>query len=77
MAARTPVVSTAIGAEGLQVTHGSDIVLADSPQAFAGACIELLENQDRAATIAAAAYDLVAANYGWDAIASQFEAMLS
>ena len=77
MAARTPVVSTAIGAEGLNVTHGRDIVLADSPQAFADACIETLADADRARELSTRAYDLVAAHYGWDAIAHQFEAMLA
>jgi len=35
MAARTPVVSTSIGAEGLSGEHGREIALADTPRDFA------------------------------------------
>lgn len=41
MAWGTPVVSTRIGAEGLDVTHNQDILLADTPDEFA-TCIERL-----------------------------------
>ena len=37
--ARTPVVSTTIGAEGLGATSGQDILLADSPQEFVKAVL--------------------------------------
>src|SRR3989442_1700290 len=42
MAMGLPVVSTRIGAEGLPVTDGQDIVLADSPEQMANAAIQLL-----------------------------------
>lgn len=35
MAIGTPVVSTTIGAQGLDLRHGEDILLADTPEAFA------------------------------------------
>ncbi len=35
MAMGTPVVSTTIGAQGLDLRHGEDILLADTPEAFA------------------------------------------
>ena len=44
MAAGAPVVSTAIGAEGLDVAHGENIFLADSPRDFADRCLALLES---------------------------------
>src|SRR6185437_13822916 len=43
MAARSPVVSTTIGAEGLTVSDGEDIRLADTSESFARICVELLE----------------------------------
>ena len=43
-----PVVSTTIGAEGLAVTDGTDILLRDSPEAFADAVAQLLMNPDLA-----------------------------
>lgn len=39
-----PVVSTTIGAEGLKVTNGQNILLADEPQAFAEACLKILDD---------------------------------
>ncbi|MGH9936633.1 MAG: glycosyltransferase, partial [Blastocatellia bacterium] len=40
MAMRKAVVSTTVGAEGLDVNHGRDILLADDPQTFADYVIE-------------------------------------
>jgi glycosyltransferase involved in cell wall biosynthesis len=39
---RVPVVSTTIGAEGLDAEHGVHLLLADDPDAFAAACARLL-----------------------------------
>ena len=41
MAAGTPVVSTSLGAEGLAVTHGKDILIADTPHAMADAVVSM------------------------------------
>jgi glycosyltransferase involved in cell wall biosynthesis len=38
---RTPVVSTSIGAEGLAVTHGEHLLIADTPAEFADCCLRL------------------------------------
>jgi len=44
MAAGRAVVSTTVGAEGLDVQHGEDIVLADDANAFADAVVQILIN---------------------------------
>ncbi|HEX6643191.1 MAG TPA: glycosyltransferase, partial [Gemmatimonadales bacterium] len=66
------VVSTTVGAEGLPVTDGEEIVLADEPDAFAGAVVGLLEAPDRAARIGASAAQLVRSSFGWDRVAEIF-----
>lgn len=76
MAARVPVVSTTIGAEGLEVHHPNDIRLADSAQAFAAACSELLANAGLRQRQAAAAWDMVAARCSWEHVAGCFERVL-
>jgi glycosyltransferase involved in cell wall biosynthesis len=38
---RTPVVSTTKGAEGLAVTNGEHLLIADTPEEFAAACVRL------------------------------------
>jgi glycosyltransferase involved in cell wall biosynthesis len=43
---RVPVVSTSIGAEGLEVADGVHLLLADEPEAFAAACERLLTEPD-------------------------------
>ena len=42
MAAGVPVVTTSVGAEGLEVEDGVHLLVADSPEAFAGAVARLL-----------------------------------
>src|SRR5262249_20677303 len=60
MAARAPVVSTTIGAEGLDVAKGENIYLADSAQDFAARCLSLIENAAERDRVAQAAWNLVA-----------------
>ena len=42
-----PIVSTTLGAEGLDLIHGDDIVIADDPHRFAAAVADLLTNSAR------------------------------
>jgi len=76
MAGRIPVVSTAIGAEGLDVRHPDNIRLADSPEEFAAACCELLANEDVRIRQADTAWNLVASRFSWDHVAGCFERIL-
>lgn len=55
-AARKPIVSTTIGAEGLALTNEIEILLRDGPQAFADACVALLDDPSRAAALGDAAF---------------------
>ncbi len=65
MAMKKCVLSTTIGAEGLPVTDGVDIVLADTEKQFAGKVRELLHDDNKRNRIAAAGYRLVTENYSW------------
>ncbi|MEK7754597.1 MAG: glycosyltransferase family 4 protein [Acidobacteriota bacterium] len=73
MAARVPVVATSVGAEGLECRHPDQIRLADTPEAFAEACLELLENAGERERIGAAAQELVASRFSWEQVARCFE----
>ena len=66
------VVSTTIGAEGLDVADGEHIVLADDPASFADAVIALLRAPERAAAVGRAAAAHVRAHFGWASVAEQF-----
>lgn len=63
MAYGRPVVSTSIGAEGLEVTNGENILIADDPEGFAARCVELLQNPEKKKRIASNAYQLVKEKY--------------
>jgi polysaccharide biosynthesis protein PslH len=76
MAMGKAVVSTSIGAEGLDVHHDRDILLADAAESFADATIALLRDRELCERIERAACDL-AAQYDWSVIAEQFEAVLA
>jgi glycosyltransferase involved in cell wall biosynthesis len=75
MAAGRAVVSTRVGAEGLDVTSGRDVVLEDDPERFGAAVIALLQDAERRRALGAAAAD-TAARYDWPAIADCFEQIL-
>jgi glycosyltransferase involved in cell wall biosynthesis len=66
MALRTPVVSTSKGAEGLDVRHNENILLADTREAFAEAVVCLLKDPDEARRIAENGRKLVRKAYDWD-----------
>ena len=77
MAARVPVVSTTIGAEGLPVENGAQIHIADDPQAFAERCLDLIENQAGRARMTEAAWEMVSSRFSWDAAVKEFERLLT
>jgi sugar transferase (PEP-CTERM/EpsH1 system associated) len=66
------VVSTTIGAEGLDVVDDEHILLADDPQSFADAVVDLLRAPERAEQIGRQAASHVRAHFGWAAVAEQF-----
>jgi glycosyltransferase involved in cell wall biosynthesis len=63
-----PTISTNLGATGLSYIAGEEIVLADEPEDFAAACIEILTDNKRTHRIAEAARKRAGATYTWDAI---------
>ena len=75
MATGKAVVSTTIGAEGLDVHHGHDIMLADDPRSFAQAVIMLLRDPELRRRYENAAAE-TAARYDWPAIGERFSEVL-
>jgi glycosyltransferase involved in cell wall biosynthesis len=74
MAMARPVVSTSIGAEGIDVAPERNILLADDPASFATAVGRLLDEPDLAARIGRTGRALVEAHYSWDMAAQRLEA---
>ncbi len=68
MAAAAPIVCTALGAEGIEVEDGVDIVLADDPLSHAKAIISLLGDKERRTALGVAAARTAQRRYEWSAI---------
>ena len=73
MAMGCPVVSTRLGAEGLDVTPGEHLLIADAAADFAAAILRLLDNGDLAGRLARAAREVVSARFSWPRVTRRFE----
>jgi polysaccharide biosynthesis protein PslH len=76
MAMGKAIVSTAVGAEGLNVRSGQDIVLADDPPSFAERVVHLLQHEPERRALGEAAARK-ARQYDWSWVAGQFVEVLS
>jgi sugar transferase (PEP-CTERM/EpsH1 system associated) len=70
------VVSTTVGAEGLPVGHGRNILLADAPKDFAAAVTSLLRDSEKRQDLGTAARELVEQNFSWATVAGVFDSAL-
>ncbi|HYZ63417.1 MAG TPA: glycosyltransferase family 4 protein [Acetobacteraceae bacterium] len=73
MAMGCPVVSTRLGAEGLDVTDGEHFLAGDTAADFAAGLIRLLEDPALQTRLSTAARDLVATRFGWPQVTRRFE----
>ncbi|HYN84180.1 MAG TPA: glycosyltransferase, partial [Pyrinomonadaceae bacterium] len=72
MAMEKPVVSTTVGAEGLPVADGAEILLADAPEDFAAAVVRVLKDEALSASLGARAAAAVRERFGWPKVADEF-----
>jgi polysaccharide biosynthesis protein PslH len=72
MAMSKAVVSTSIGAEGLPVGNGENILLADSPEDFARSVVSLLRDPSQRQRLGTSARTLVQEKYSWAKVAEDF-----
>lgn len=72
MAMGVPVVSTSIGAEGLSIQHGEDILIADTSADFAKAIVGLAEDPVKRRAIAESARQKVKTQHSWTAATRRF-----
>jgi sugar transferase (PEP-CTERM/EpsH1 system associated) len=76
MATGKAIVSTTLGAEGLPVEDGTDIVLADDAESFARETVELLRDGNRRRALGLAARARVAERHGWASVTEKLESVL-
>jgi glycosyltransferase involved in cell wall biosynthesis len=68
MAMECAIVSTPMGAEGIAVRPGKDMLLTFSPRGFANAVLLLLSDHHRRRTLGTSARELVTNLYSWDSL---------
>ena len=73
MAMGKAIVSTTLGAEGIEAVPGRDILIEDQPVAFAAAVNRLLAEPSQAARIGESARQLAVNRYAWSAAAEALE----
>jgi glycosyltransferase involved in cell wall biosynthesis len=62
-ACKTPVISTSLGAEGLEVQHGQHLLLADDAMDFARAILSMIDDKQLSHRLVEPAYELVRDKY--------------
>lgn len=77
MAAGKPVVSTTIGAEGIDITDKKNILIADRPDDFARSVLNLMADDEVAFKIGSEARKLIQQHYDWEKIGDQFVKIVS
>lgn len=75
MSMSSAVVSTTLGAEGIDVVSGQHLELADTPGSFARSVVALLEDADRRSSMGEAARQLIEERYSWTRSAKALEGL--
>jgi glycosyltransferase involved in cell wall biosynthesis len=73
LAAGVPVVSTAVGAEGLRLEPGRDLVVVDEIEAMPAALLGCLRDPQGARAMAERGRRLAIERYDWDVLADALE----
>ena len=75
MAMKRAIVSTTLGAQGLEAENGRHLLVGDDPTSFAGAVVALLTDEVRRASLGEQAHAFVAEGYDWGRIIPRLEAI--
>jgi glycosyltransferase involved in cell wall biosynthesis len=75
MAAERAIISTSVGAEGLEFNDGRDLLIADDAVSFSDAVIRLLKDAAAREALGRAA-GRTAARFDWSAVSCDFESVL-
>jgi glycosyltransferase involved in cell wall biosynthesis len=73
LACGLPVVSTSVGAEGLALTPGRHLIIADTVEQMADALLHCIRNPAQAQTLAQQGRQRVLERYDWDILADHLE----
>jgi sugar transferase (PEP-CTERM/EpsH1 system associated) len=76
MAMGIPVVATAAAAQGLAARPGEHLLVADAPDAFAAAAVDLLQRPEQRRLLGRAGRRFVEAHHAWDGVLERTEALI-
>jgi glycosyltransferase involved in cell wall biosynthesis len=76
MAMGKAIVSTTLGAEGIDAIAGQDLLIADEPSEFAARVVDLLDDPERAAALGRRGRSLAEERYSWVGAAMTLERFL-
>ncbi|MBP9702362.1 glycosyltransferase [Candidatus Woesebacteria bacterium] len=71
----TPVVATSLAAEGIELTDGQNVLIADTVADLAESTVRLLKDNALQTKLGAAGQSVVKRSYSWDGIARQLDAV--
>jgi glycosyltransferase involved in cell wall biosynthesis len=77
MSMGNPIVSTSMGAAGINVTDGTDIIINDSEEDISASIVSLLNDRSRFDSIRTAARKLVEAEYDWTVSGARMNASIA
>lgn len=73
MATKTPIVGTPLAVEGIDVRHGEEVLIGETPEELANLTVEILENPRLGKKLAELAYQKVKEKYNWKAISDNLD----
>jgi len=73
LAMKKAVVSTTVGAEGLSITDGDNILIADTPERFSKCVVDCLLDNKKCEQLGKKGYQLISERYNWDRLAEYQE----
>ena len=72
-----PIVTTSMGAEGISFASNDNMWIEDNAEAFANACISIMENDDASKEKALRAFDAIREQYSWKQQLAPLDKVLS
>lgn len=72
-----PVVTTSIGAEGMGLEHGKDVLIADSAEEFADTVIRLYKDESLWHDLSVRGLEYIESNYSYDAVSRSLDTMFN
>ena len=77
MAMQIPCITSPLAFKALHAREGEEILVADTPAAYAGHVKELLDHPEHAAAIAKAGYEFVLRNFNWEKETAKIEKLMT